>query len=495
MRYLNFSTITQYLTILAFLVLITLSPSIHFIRYITFHDCQRVLQLILLSLILINASTTIASPHRLLPINKNFRIAFYTLLVLAIVSSFNAIAPRQAIIEASIFAALCYLALFVAHLYQEDKEQLIKRLTYMLWVSILLYILSFYVGYITAMIFKKPLVWPHPLYGFSNVRLFQQYQLWGLGLICLPLLAFNLNQKTRMWLYFALTSWWVLLYYAASRGIVLGWIVAMITTAIIYQKAAWPFLRIQFINAMTGLAAYYVLFKLIPVWIAASTASMTDNAITTSTVFRTMTTDRIDLWKVSLVMIDNFPLLGVGPMHFYWYNKFGTHPHNSILQLAAEFGLPATFIILTISIVGFYFWFKHFNKHGLQGASKLQTNFSIILFFTVIANGAYSLVEGVIVMPISQVLMFTVIGLMIGQYTEGAWYKSKNSTIKTKLRFRPVFAIIVLVAMISSTLPELVRGLTSDQRPVRANERAFSLAPDTIIPRIWVQQRRIENSQ
>ncbi|MFW5431684.1 MAG: O-antigen ligase family protein [Methylophilaceae bacterium] len=355
--------------------------------------------------------------------------------------------------------------------------------------------LSFYVGYITAMVVKKPLAWPDPLDGFTNVRLFQQYQLWSLGLICLPLLAFNLKQKTRMWLYFALTSWWVLLYYAASRGVVLGWLVAMVTTAIIYKNAAWPFLRIQLISAVTGLTAYYVLFKMIPVWIAASAASMQSTAITTSTVFRTMTSDRIDLWKVSLVMIDNFPLLGVGPMHYYWYNQFGTHPHNSILQLAAEFGLPATFIMLTIVALSFRYWFKRFNKNKLQGTSKLNSNFSIILFFTIIANGAYSLVEGVIVMPISQVLMFTVIGLMIGQYTEGDWYKLRNIAPKNKLRFRPVFAIVVLVAMVWSTFPELNRGLTSNQRHIRVNERAFSLPSSNIIPRIWMQKRRVENPQ
>lgn len=489
MQRFGLSLISTVLVVLAYLVLITFSPSIHFIQSITFHDCQRLLQLVLLSFVLINAATYVVSPEKLIPINKNIRIGFYILLTLAIISSFNSIVPRQAIIEISIFSALCYLAIFVAKLYEEDKKVFIKRLTYALWVSILLYLVSFYVGYITAILFKKPLVWPNPLYGFSNVRLFQQYQLWGLGLICLPLLTLDMTNKTRVCLHFALTSWWVLLFYAASRGVVIGWFIAVIVCAVIYKRSAWPFLRIQLINAFTGLLAYQILFKLVPSLLAKSTETAT---IATSTIFRTMASDRINLWEAALTMIGNFPFFGVGPMQFYWHNKYGTHPHNSILQLTAEFGLPFTLSLLAIIVFGFYCWFKRFNIIQLQLKSKLDSNLSIVLFFTIIANGAYSLVEGVIVMPISQVLMFTSIGLMIGQYIEVDDYKINNQINNGKLRFRPIFAIVLFITMTFATFPEIKRGLTVNQRYLKQNETAFSLAPNTIVPRIWVQQRRIE---
>jgi hypothetical protein len=175
-------------------------------------------------------------------------------------------------------------------------------------------------------------------------------------------------------------------------------------------------------------------------------------------------------------------------MHFYFYNSFGTHPHNSVLQLAAEWGLPATFIVLTILGCSFNCWYKKFNTRKLQTANKLDSNLSVILFFTTIANGAYSLVEGVIVMPISQVLMFTMIGLMIGQYTIGQVAPIKISNI----RFRPIFATVVLLLMTLSVMPELLRGLTSYERYYQPGERAFSMGPEVINPRIWMQQRRIE---
>lgn len=494
MRSLNPSKIIQTFVVIAYLILITFSPSFHFIPYIEFHDCQRILQLLLLGLVLIDGIIIWSNKTSMMPIGNKIRLGGFTILVLATISAYISIAPRYAVIEMAVFAALCFLALFVARLFNEHKEIFVKYLTYALWASIVLYMVSFYVGYSTAMVFKKTLTWPYPFYGFSNIRLFQQYQLWGLGLICLPLLAFELKQKIRIWLYVALTCWWVLLFYAASRGVTLGWLLALVATAIVYKRHAWEFLRIQLISAATGLGAYLVLFKGIPSWIASTAATTTSagSAIVTSSIFRDTVSDRTDLWKVAYVMIKNFPFFGVGPMHFYFYNPFGTHPHSSVLQTAAEWGLPATFIILAIFGYGFYCWYKKFNPTKLQTAIKLDSNLAMILFFTLIANGAYSLVEGVIVMPISQVLMFTMIGLMIGQYTEGVWLTTHSQASKGKLRFRPIFAGVVLVALVLSTIPELVRGLKSNERYLITSELPFSMAPNTINPRIWMQQRRIE---
>lgn len=485
MRHHYMQTALRTLCILAFLLLITFSPSIHFINYIEFHDSQRVIQLILLAFILLDAIILGWSKTGTIPVSRKIKIGAGVILALSIASSINAIEPRFAVIEITLFVALTYYALFVARLFQENPEAFVKQLTYALLISIILYMVSFYTGYISAMVLKKTLNWPYPFYGFSNIRLFQQYQLWSLGLICIPLLSFDLKKNVHYWLYFALICWWVLLFYAASRGVILGWIIAMVATAIIYKKLAWPFLRIQIFTSFFGLCAYLVLFKIIPYLVTGP------NTIVTSTIFRDTTYDRLDLWKVAYVMIKNFPLVGVGPMHFYHYNTFGTHPHNSVLQIASEWGLPATAIILWIVGYCSHCWYKRFNAAQIQADFKLNINLTIVLFFSVIASGAYSLVEGVIVMPISQVLMFTVIGMMIGQYTSGAWFKSSIIT-ENKFHFRPIFAGIILVFLIWSVMPELVRGLKANERYFQPGERAFSMGTGTINPRIWMQQRRVE---
>ena len=142
--------------------------------------------------------------------------------------------------------------------------------------------------------------------------------------------------------------------------------------------------------------------------------------------------------------------------------------------------MPATMIMLGIAGYGFYCWYKKFNANAISLMPKLDCNLSIILFFTIITNAAYSLVDGVIVMPISQVLMFTIIGMMIGQYQFGrTLIVSKNQT-KFQFRFRPIFAGIVLITLVWSTLPEIIQGLSG-------NPRGFSSGSNIVNPRIWVQ--------
>ncbi|NOT66663.1 MAG: hypothetical protein HOP06_11715 [Methylotenera sp.] len=84
--------------------------------------------------------------------------------------------------------------------------------------------------------------------------------------------------------------------------------------------------------------------------------------------------------------------------------------------------------------------------------------------------------------PISQALMFTMLGLMIGHYCDGQQSKYSNELIKSKFQFRPIFAAIVLVAMVWSTLPELIKGLSG-------NEKGFSMGYTAAGPRFWHESK------
>jgi putative inorganic carbon (hco3(-)) transporter len=467
--------ITKSSVILAFLALITFLPSVDFMpNYIYFHDSQRLLELLLLSLVLLHTILNKTKIIELKQINKHLRITLFLFLGLTCTSILFAKSSRHAIIEVSIFSSLLYLSIFVANLYQEDKEAFIRRLIYCIWAGTLLYIISFYVGYITAITFKTPLHWPYPFAGFNNIRSFNQYQLWPLAFITLPLLTFNLKKNTQVYLYFALTCWWVLLFYSASRGVLVAWLVGVISIAGIYRKFAWPMLKIQFINIATGFSGYYFLFKYIP--------SLSGTSVITSTIERETTSDRTALWLECLKFIEEYPLFGVGPMNSPWHNSIMLQPHNSILQLASEWGLPATSIILSLAGYGIYCWLKKFNTHTLQNQSSLDKNFTVILFFTLVTNAAYSLVDGVIVMPLSQVFMFTMSGLMVGHYFYDSSVTKNPAHQNKNISFSQVFASITLIALVWSTLPEIIQGLNG-------YERGFSMGPNTINPRIWLQIR------
>jgi O-antigen ligase len=281
----------------------------------------------------------------------------------------------------------------------------------------------------------------------------------------LPLLGFELKKTARTWLHIGLIFWWVLLFYSASRGVLLAWFVGMFITALVYQKSSWPFLRLQLIQITAGFLSYILLFKAIP--------ALLNYTLVTGTVLRDSASDRLGLWRQALLLVNESPLFGVGPMHFAWHYDTSAHPHNSVLQLAAEFGLPATLIVLLIASYGIYCWLKRFNVSSLRTQSAVDKHLIIILFFTIVSNALYSLVDGVIVMPISQVLMFTVIGLMIGHYAYGPKTNDEN-----KSKFRPIIAGFVLLTMLWSTLPEITQGLSG-------NEKGFSMGYTAAGPRFW----------
>jgi len=468
------SNILKFLVISFFIALIGISPSLKVIPQalvaMSLHDSQRLVELLLVSLVLLESIVlkTIAGSD---PIGKVTRYAFSVLAAFAVISSYAAASPRHALIETSLFVGLAYLAAFVARLYHENGAQLVKRLTYILWGSILLSMIAFYVGYFTAITFKTPVVWPAPITGFNNIRFFNQYQLWTLGLLALPLLTIDVNSKrTRYCLHMGMIAWWVLLFHSASRGVLLSWIVGILITACIYRKLAWPFIRLQLMHITAGFLSYQILFELIPV--------LRGFAVVTGTVVRDTTSDRVALWGQSLRLIQEHPVLGIGPMQFAWHSHISAHPHNSVLQLATEFGLPAAALLLTITCYGLHCWLKRFNIARLQSQAHQDRYLAIALLFTAVTNATYSLVDGVIVMPISQVMMFTLIGLMIAFYAEGN--VPETVTVKRKRLLHPIFTGIVLTTLVWSTLPEILQNAAG-------SDKRFSMGYTALGPRVWLE--------
>lgn len=474
MHQLKTSNILQFTIFAVFIGLIGISPSLKIIPEtlspMSLHDSQRMVELFFIGLLLIE-SISYRKENTSLSTDKILRYAFFGLVTLATFSSYLAPSPRHAMIELSLFSGLVYLSLYVANLYRENKMQLIKRLIYVFWGGILLSMVAFYVGYITATIFKTPVIWPAPITGFNNIRFFNQYQLWTLGLIVLPLLAFNFNKaNTRNWLHLGVILWWVLLFHSASRGVLLSWGIGILITAAIYKRLAWPFIRLQLIHITAGFLSYQILFQFIPF--------LRGSAVVTGTVMRGTTSDRIELWGQALKLIQENPIFGIGPMHFAWYSPISAHPHSSLLQLMAEWGIPAASIILIITCYSLFYWLKKFNFINLQTKTHYDCNLAIILFFTVITNTVYSLVDGVIVMPVSQVMMFTFIGLMIGYYNDDNI--SRVAQEKRQSSIKPAFACIVLITLAWSTLPEILQNAAG-------NEKRFSMGYTAIGPRIWLE--------
>jgi|CXWL01.1.fsa_nt_gi O-antigen ligase len=451
---------------LLLLSLVSLSHSYIFLPTVfNDFDDKRILELSIISSTLVWAvlqqNATVFSRR---PAVTNF-LGFIVLI--GYMSALLSASPHYALLEVSSFVGLFYLSVFTANSFKEHQYILVKVLVYSILLGAVIYSIGFFAGYLASFIEHIPLRWPEPFHGFTNLRFFNQYQLWTLALMSLPLLAFNLiNARFRILIFAVISSWWMMLFASAGRGVLLALCVAAITTYAVYRNFARPFLRLQLFALIVGISAHTLLFRIIPLFLVEPLYS---GSTLTGSVLRYTTEDRLTLWRQALTMIQDHPFFGVGPMHFAWYpNAIAAHPHNSILQLAAEWGLPATFLVLGLSAYGLYCWLKTFNKVTLQKCPETERHLPIILFFTVTTCALYSLVDGVIVMPMSQVMMAVVAGLMLGVYSETTTQQSAETSTSIFLPYR-IFAGIVLVTLVWSVWPSLLPRLIGDRQKIPVN--------------------------
>lgn len=142
---------------------------------------------------------------------------------------------------------------------------------------------------------------------------------------------------------------------------------------------------------------------------------------------RSGTSGRLDMWIDLILRLDWHHLLwGIGPANYALLDDkfiFG-HPHNSVLQWILEWG-GLSFIGLAIVISHIIIKsFKYLKSHPHDLMTKG-------LFLSSSSALAYSLVDGVIVMPIAQTLVIIFLGLLFGRVFQGGETSSELQTIKS----------------------------------------------------------------
>lgn len=457
----------QYFITLTFILLIVLMPSYGLLSdAFSYHDERRLVQLILLSAVFFWLMLASAQHTPLIKISMRTQWLILGILTCGAISSSLALSPRHAWLELSVFIGLSFAALFIANIYSKHPHRYPIWLAYAIWISITLNMATFYTGYITSFIVNIPMNWPVPISTFDNPRSFNQYQMWTWGVIALPLLAFNIQKNsTRLWLYIGMACWWVITYYSASRGAVLSWIIAIVLLAMVYRKLAWPFVKLQCIAHASGLLLFYVLFYVVPY--------LAGNKVNSLTIIRSTTSDRIALWNKAIALVQQHPWFGVGPMHYAWNNAGLSHPHNSLLQMVSEWGLLATGFMLAFILYALLSWLTTFSPRATKSLSPINQHIAIALTFTLLINACYSMVDGVIVMPISQMMMALMMGCAIGLYA------NVNKLDQTITAYkRPILAAVILCVMVWAIAPEIIDAMIN-------STGSFSSGFPAVGPRFW----------
>lgn len=226
----------------------------------------------------------------------------------------------------------------------------------------------------------------------ENIRFYNQIQVF-----VLPLLLLLLKHPRIGFLAFVFfTANVLLLCIGGARGAALAVAVILLVAAIVL-----PLLRAHVVLALLASALAVTLYSILW-WFGVD--GLHD-------ISRSGSSGRVEMWLEIIRNLEWHHLIwGVGPANYVAFSQqfsFG-HPHNSVLQWILEWG--GISFVGAVLIVG-----RILYKSVLYVMRTPDDIFALGLFLSWFAALAYSLVDGVIVMPIAQTLFVAFAGLLWGK--------------------------------------------------------------------------------
>lgn len=453
---------------------LVLMPSVNVLPDVLPYDTKRIGQVLLLlgfGLWLLwryQATTQWLDTFRSLP--RLGRWGLGGVMALGVCSSMLAPLPHWALLEVAHLVLLGCLAVAVAAFCRRDAGVMQRLVPGALLLGVFLYLVNFAVSYSLSLHTTTSGLWPWGVdIGFAHVRFLNQFQTWTLPLIVLPLLVWPVRSPIARWgLHGLAMGWWMLLFGSGGRGTTLAMATAGLFVALVYRKQAWLWLRAQGIAFVGGGVLYWLLFKVV----ATSQSSLLDRSLTNGSL-------RDVLWERAWLMIQQHPLLGVGPMHYaYQVEDLAAHPHNVVLQWAAEWGVPATLLIIGLFLWGLFALVQRFKASA--PAPRGPRVVHVALTASLVAAIGHALLSGITIMPLSQLVMVLVIG-----WAWGLWLKSGTQTAYAKRPSSPWMLRLV----VGASLLGMLWGTSRYVLDLEHQQTVFKEAKQTTVfrPRFWQQ--------
>lgn len=309
--------------------------------------------------------------------------------------------PLWALTEVALFVSCASIAVAFAWLRRHGGEPLDRGL--MLIVVLLCLIKSIQYLYAGALAFTSGERTLDPdllLSGFSNKRFYGQFQTFTLPLLALPLLILNVSRALRGVTFALLCVWWLIAISGGTRG---TWLAMGVTGAMLAALGPWGR---HWLGWQLAAVLYGLIFTALADYLGIELSSGAGDRLTTSL------SGRGPIWWQAWHMLVEHPWLGFGPMHFAdLANKIAAHPCQAILQWASECGVPSTLC------VAFLAWHGGWAKVAVLRERALSAEradlLRLCLFAGLVGACVQSIVDGVIVMPNSQVWLALVVGWLM----------------------------------------------------------------------------------
>lgn len=371
------------------------------------HDWQRIAQVVIAFVSLVASIGYLKRQPGASLLKANARLCFGLIACLGVMSAAGSHQPSWAFIEIALLLACCCVVCTLA--IEHRRLGLVFDRVVFFFIVILCSVKVFQFLCATAAVFGSGVgILDTTLLfeGFSNWRTYGQFQTFTLPVLALPLLLPSSGRTVKNWIFALLACWWMIAICGGTRGTWFGMAVACSVLSCISRRgrlwSAW-----QLAAAATGCLLYWLVFALMPSWLGIKALNFVSDRLTTNLSAREI------IWQQAWEMIRAHPLLGYGPMHFADIpNYVAAHPHQSVLQWACEWGIPSTLLIIWLVLRGCGATAALIHK---KAASVEATDIlRLCLFASLVGALAQSMVDGVIVMPYSQLWLCLIVGWLMG---------------------------------------------------------------------------------
>lgn len=454
-----------------------LAPNLDFAYALSWHDGQRLAQLGLLVLVLLTlavpgTAARVAAVWVNLP--RTIRCALLAAFAMGVISGVAAALPRWALLEIGLQLLLIVLSLSIAadrRMLGDGADPLLALLFFATaaayaFTTCCVYVAMLLVGPAYGQVFNI-----RELYtSFSNVRFFGYVQTMLLPFLLLPAMWWGTTRARRILLWSVPSIWWMLAVGSGTRGTWAALLVGVIAATLFGGYAGLRWAKWQGAGLLCGLLCYGVFVLGIPqlLELPASFLHRTDDILSLS--------HREVLWTAALDYIVQHPWFGIGPMHYaYWATEVAAHPHNAVLQWLAEWGVPAGLLLTGVWAAGGISLVAHVRRMARQGSDQSRL-FRVALLSALAGASAQAMVDGVLVMPVSQTLLALLAGWAMGMMAgRGGCIAGRGGRL-------------ILMSVVLMAAAAVAYGVAPEINHLAERQQAYLTAhgPDTVLlPRFW----------
>ncbi|WP_242641390.1 O-antigen ligase family protein [Candidatus Ichthyocystis hellenicum] len=434
-------------------------------------DAQRIAQLIIMASFLpfvifkhVNKNTFIA---------KNLFTPIVALSVLATISALSSPHPRSAVLEIGMITS-CLLILsnsayYFFPLHSRDS---------LLWIAAIIVIstsitikhsLGAYINWLAQDYSSK--LTPFDLTsGYSNPRFLNSVQV--ITLCFFPLIISIIRQKLAKNLLTILAgAWLALLLMTHGRGAMISWVLSIFIIHLIYRQKSIKWVKKSLSILMLGLVLYVFMGHIIP-------NIYHHNGINNENFWKIgQKEQRLDLWNICLTLIRKHPWFGIGPMELS-LKKYGIngHPHNFILQIATEMGIPAAALTIWIIFQALFTEIKVSRRESTLPIRHVST------MAAVIASLMYSMLSGAFIYPMGQTWFFLTLG----------WAYANNIHLSTSIYHKNTVLVpkVLMIIIILTATASVLQGIWPEAKNIDQKLSAYcvnhrSECDPLRSPRMW----------